>query len=98
MTLAQAGLRIDDTRVSEYELSAEVINELKVIIAKISRFIPEGSFNGKKDEFLSEVIGFAKLIPVTSYNEKQFASFKKEYLSILKNTSIDLKSFQLLAV
>lgn len=93
MTLAQAGLRIDETRTAYFELDQEVIDEAKKIINSINVL----GFN--KGSFLSGIVGSKETYKIVNENEvKKFAKFKKEYLALMKENSADAQGFELLAV
>lgn len=91
MTLAQAGLRIDEKKTSEFELEQSVVEEIAKIVKSIPFYIGtdlQSSTIGRKDTF----------IVVSENQTKDFAKFKKEYLGILKDSKMDSQQFELLAI
>jgi hypothetical protein len=92
MTLAQAGLRIDEKKTNDFELEQVVVDE----VVKIVGGMP---FLFQKESFYRSVIGGTKTFIIASQeNVKSFQNFKSEYLDILNSSGTDTKSFQLLAV
>lgn len=92
MTLAQAGLRIDDKETAYFHLEQALVDEVDSVINSL-----EVDFD--KKAFIAEVIGDNSTFAVVAGTEvKRFNKFKKEYLSIVKDSEINASQFQLLAV
>lgn len=92
VTLAQAGLRIDETQTSYFELEQAIVDDIKYIVNSI-----KVDFN--KNALISDAIGIKETFSVVSPREtKRFDKFKKDYLSILSQQTMDTSGFDLLAV
>jgi hypothetical protein len=92
MTLAQAGLRIDEQKTNDFELEQVVVDEVVKIVSSLPVTFPKAYF------FRQALGGPSTFIVASENNVKSFQNFKTEYFDILRSSGIEAKTFQLLAV
>jgi|GEM_PF-5228046 len=92
LTLAEAGLRIDTTATSQFEIELDVIDEVKWILKKVP-------YSEIIELSPKVVIGnINTFVRVRSHEEVSLEQFKKEYLALLEKENFPSQGFKLLAV